>query len=255
MSSKILILSFFFMGIASFTMAQKADSIKHINFFSGSAGVTNNGISLIPTFSLNKPAALFKMSLGKNKLSFDPEFNFSLAGRPWYFLFWVRYKLITTDKFRMNIGTHLGLNFKHTEVLINSKPTEVTIADRYAVVELAPNYFLTKHISIGIYYLNSHGLDVGTVGTTNFLTLNANFSNIKLSDKFFMKFTPQFYYLKMDENDGFYVTSAFTLAKKHFPLSLSSAMNKVIQTSIVASKDFVWNVTLTYSFNNQYVAM
>ena len=255
MCSKLLILLLFSAGFTSFTLAQKVDSIKHINLFSGSAGVTQNGISLIPTFSLNKPAAMFKMSLGKKKFSFDPEFNFSLGAKPWYFLFWFRYKLITNEKFRMNVGTHLGLNFRSTEIPMNSKPTKLTITDRYVVVEIAPNYSVTKHISIGIYYLNSHGLDVGTVGTTNFLTLNANFSNIKLTDKFFMKVTPQFYYLKMDENDGFYLTSVFTLVKRNFPLSLSSVMNKVIRTNIAASKDFVWNITLTYSFNGQYVAM
>src|SRR5262245_46043358 len=83
---------------------QKANSKK--TFLSGAVSVTNNGISLIPTFSLDKPAAIFDMSVRRNKFSFDPEFAFSLHdGKPWYFLFWFRYKIVNTEKFRFTAGT------------------------------------------------------------------------------------------------------------------------------------------------------
>ncbi|HEY6975357.1 MAG TPA: hypothetical protein VH396_03650 [Chitinophagaceae bacterium] len=62
-----------------------------------------------------------------------------------------------------------------------------------------------------------------------------------------MNIAPAFYYLKQGEHDGFYFTSAFTLAKSDLPLSISSIINKEIQSDIVGSKDFVWNITLTYT--------
>jgi hypothetical protein len=254
MQKKVLVPFFFFSGIVC-SFAQKIDSIKSVSHFSGAAGVTNNGISLIPTFSLNKPAAIFNMSAGKNKFSFDPELTFSLEGKPWYFLFWFRYKLVNTNKFKMSAGTHLGLNFKTALLPVNMDSTEVKIADRYLVGELVPSYSITKNISVGMYYLYARGLDPGANSMTNFVTLNASFSNIKLTDKFFMRVTPQFYYLNIDDGDGFYFTSAFTLAKTNFPLSISSVINKVIQTDISASKDFVWNLTLTYSFGKKYIAL
>ncbi len=254
MQKKVLVPFFFFSSITCFSFAQKIDSTISVSHFSGSVSITNNGISLIPTFSLSKPAAIFNMSVGKSKLSFDPEFAFSLEGKPWYFLFWFRYKLITAEKFRMNVGTHLGLNFKTSVLPINMDSNELKIAERYLVGELVPNYSITKNISVGIYYLYSRGLDFGTKRMTNFITLNANFSSIKLTNKFFMRVTPQFYYLNQDGDDGFYFTSAFTLAKINFPFSISSVINKVIQTDI-SSKDFVWNVTLTYSFGKRYVAL
>lgn len=68
-----------------------------------------------------------------------------------------------------------------------------------------------------------------------------------------MRFSPQLYYLKMDKNDGVYFTSAFTVAKKNFPLSISAIINKTIQTDITASKNFVWNTSLIYSFNKKYL--
>ena len=68
-----------------------------------------------------------------------------------------------------------------------------------------------------------------------------------------MKFAPQIYYLSIGKSDGYYYTATLTLAKKNSPFSISFLFNKVIETEIKASKDFVWNVSLIYSFNNKYV--
>ena len=154
----------------------------------------------------------------------------------------------------MNVGTHLGLNFKTSVLPINRDTSEVTITRRYLAFELSPNYFLSKNISVGIYYLYSHGLDAGTIGNTHFITFNTNFSNIKLTDKFFMKVNPQLYYLKLDAQDGFYYTSSFTVAKKNFPLSVSAIINKEIKSNIRGSKNLIWNVSLVYAFNKNYVS-
>ena len=153
----------------------------------------------------------------------------------------------------MNVGTHLGLNFKSSVLPIDGDSSNVTVTRRYLAGELFPRFLLAKNISVGIYYLYSHGIDAGTIKNTNFLTLNANFSNIKLSNQFFMKVNPQFYYLKLDAQDGFYFTSTFTVARKNFPLSVSAIINKTINTDITGSKNFVWNASLVYSFHKKYV--
>ena len=255
MQKNTALLVFVLLLLAHFSFSQKADSTKSITHFSGSVSVTNNGISIVPSFSLGKPAAIFNLSMGKNRFSFEPDLRFSLSGKPWSFLFWGRYKLVTNDKFQMNAGAHLGLNFKTSVLPINGDSSEVTVVRRYLAGELFPRYLLTKNISVGIYYLYSHGIDEGTIKNTNFLTLNTNFSNIKLSNQFFMRVNPQFYYLKLDAEDGFYFTSSFTLAKKNFPLYVSAIINKAIDTDITGSKNFVWNASLVYSFNKKYVKL
>jgi len=118
---------------------------------------------------------------------------------------------------------------------------------------LFPRYLLTKNISVGIYYLYSHGLDPGTIRNTNFITFNVNFANIKLSNQFFIRINPQLYYLKLDTEDGYYVTSTFTVAKKNFPLFVSATINKTIQSNISGNKDFIWNLILAYSFGHKYL--
>ena len=69
------------------SFAQRTDSTKAAGYFAGTISVTNNGLSFIPTFSLGDPAALFLLSVGKERISFDPEFRFSREGKPWTFIF------------------------------------------------------------------------------------------------------------------------------------------------------------------------
>jgi len=241
-----------FCFLAPCTFAQNSDSTNVDSHFGGAVTVTNNGISFVPTFSLGKPAVIFDLSVGR-RLSFDPQFRFSLDGKPWSFIFWGRYKLLKSNKFSFNVGSHIGLPFKTTTETINGVTNETITAKRYLAGELVPNYLFTKDISIGMYYLYSRGIDNGTTRNTHFLTLNASFSDIRLSKQFYMKFTPQVYYLKMDQHDGVYFTSALTLANRKIPFSISSVINKIIQTNITASQNFVWNVSLIYSFNKKYV--
>jgi hypothetical protein len=192
------------------------------------------------------------MSIGTRKLSFEPQFRFSLEGKPWSFLFWWRYKLLTSNKFQVNLGAHPALNFRTETISTNGVSKKVIVSRRYLAGELSPNYTLTKNISIGTYYLYSRGLEKDVARNTHFLALRTNFSNIKLSNQYFIRFTPQFYYLKTDKPDGFYFNPTLTLVKKNFPLSISSIVNKSIKTNI-ASQNFLWNASLIYSFNKEYV--
>ena len=233
--------------------AQKTDSTKKSFHLTGVVSVTNNGISFIPSFSLGKPAAIFNLSMGKGKLSFEPEMRFALEGKPWSFLFWWRYQLMKTDKFAIRLGVHPALNFKTQTVSINGVSKDAMVVRRYLAGELTPNYFLSENISVGLYYLYSRGIDKDAVRNTHFLTINANFSHISITNQYFLKLVPQLYYLKQDQQDGFFVTSSATLAKRNFPLSVSAIVNKRIESNITGSKNFVWNATLVYSFNKKYV--
>lgn len=232
--------------------SQDADSSKPVYHFGGGITATNNGVSLLPTFSLGKPAALFDMSVGGKKLSFDPQFRFAMEGKPWSFIFWWRYKFLDNEKFRVNVGAHPAFLFKTVPVTTNGVTNETLQAQRYVATEFSPNYFLKKNISVGFYYLYSHGFDPGAIGNTHFVTINSNFTNIKLSEQFFMKLYPQVYYLRMDHNDGFFVTATLTLAKRDFPLSLQSIVNQPIESNIPGGDKFVWNISLIYSFYKEY---
>jgi len=70
----------------------KMDSITpKVYHISGSALITNNGISLLPMFNLGKPAAIFDLSIGNDRISYEQQLRYSLAGKPWSFIFWTRW--------------------------------------------------------------------------------------------------------------------------------------------------------------------
>jgi hypothetical protein len=244
----IALLNFSFLAFS-----QKSDSTKVDNYFGGAVTVTNNGISLIPTFSIDKPAVLFDLTAGRGKLSFEPQFRFSLDGKPWTFFFWWRYKLVNTSKLFIRVGVHESLSYSTLPVETNGVSKETITTQRYLAGEFTPNYFLTKNISIGIYYLYSYGFDNEYVRNTHLGMLNMNFSNIKLSDKYYISYMPQVYYLRINKNDGYNATSTLTLARKNFPVLFSLFGNKTIQSHVPGHKDFVWNASFIYSFNSKYV--
>lgn len=244
---------FVLLNLTYVSFSQKNDSIKVVSHFGGAVTVTNNGISFIPNFTLGKPAAIFDLSMGKGKLSFEPQFRFALEGKPWSFVFWWRYKLLQLEKLKINIGAHPAIAFKNMTFSSDTVSKDAIVAQRYLAIELAPNYFFTKDISLGVYCFYAYGVEKDVVKNTEMLSLRTNFSNIRLSKELFIKFNPQVYYLRMDENDGYYFSASLTLAKRNFPVSISALINKTIQTKISASKNFIWNASLIYSFNNSYV--
>lgn len=62
--------------------------IKHFN---GTITATNNGISIIPSFTLGRPAVFFDLNVGGERLTFEPMFRFGMDGKPWSFVLWWRY--------------------------------------------------------------------------------------------------------------------------------------------------------------------
>ncbi len=251
-STWLLFFSFFCLADASFS--QQTGNPKNLINFSGSVNVTNNGISLVPNFSLGKPAVIVNLSVGQSRFSFDPDIRFSLSAKPWTMLFWGRYKVITNGKFRLTAGAHLGLNFKIANLPVNGDSTETNIVRRYLATEIVPTYFIKKNISIGMYYLYSHGLDAGTVKNSHFIIFNTNFSDIKISSKFFARFTPQIYFLKQDMYQGYYFTSFLSISKRSFPISVSGIINQRLSGDIPGSKDFLWSTGLVYSFSKSYIS-
>lgn len=85
---------------------------------SGAVSITNEGISIVPALSLGKPATLFNLSVGK-RFRFEPEFYFSIDGKPWSFLLWLRYDLVDNDNFSIRVGAHPGYSFRTVTALID----------------------------------------------------------------------------------------------------------------------------------------
>ncbi len=236
---------------------QSADSTKHSLKFSGTVAANNNGFSLVPTFSLGKPAVQtgFNISGNKGRLSFHPQFWYSMLDyKPWSFIFIWRYKLVKKEKFDLILGTHApAINFRSATVTENGVEKDVVKARRfYPALEVLPYYYLNKNVSLSIYYLFGKGIEKEVSSKNHFLSLRADFNNLPLSKQLYLKFNPQVYYLAIDDADGIYAAGSLALAHRKWPLSVSTMMNKAVKSEIAVS-DFEWNVGLTWAFGREFV--
>ena len=251
---RIALLLLAFLPLAHVSFSQQADSVKKVFNFRGMVSATTNGFSLVPTFSLGAPAVMTFLNIsGNGRLSFEPEFRYSMKFKPWSLVFIWRYKLVKKEKFQFTLGTHLpALNFVSRKDTIGGVEQDVIRARRFfPVAEVIPVYRIGKNFSLGIYYLFSIGLEKEVTKHNHFVSLQPNFNHIPLPKRYYLRFNPQFYYLKLDEHDGIYVAGALTLARQGFPFSISGMMNKAIDSNIKA-RDFDWNVSLNYSFGRNY---
>jgi hypothetical protein len=243
-----------FLSITYTTFSQQTDSTKHILNVKGSVSATNNGFSFIPSFSLGKPAVIFGFNVNSGKkLSFEPEFRFSLLDvKPWSFIFIWRYKLINDPKFQLVAGAHLpAIPFRTVSYVRNGVTYETLANYRFLPFELSPNFVINKNVSVGLFCLYAYGFE-DAIRHTNFVALRSSISNINLSKNVSLRLNPQLFYLRLDTKEGYYSALNVTLAKKNRPFSLSAMMNKPLKTQI-AGKDFDWNVGLMYNFVKTYV--
>ncbi len=228
-----------------------ADSTQKEMQFATTALITNNGVSVIPIFSLGKPAAIINFTVGR-KFTFEPEFRVSLEGKPWSFIYWFRYKLAKTPKFSLSIGAHPAIIFKTIPVTFNGNNEQILRAQRFVAAEMAQNYRFNNHVNLGFYYLVGAGSVENKTKPTNLLVLRSGYNNINLGKEFVAGINSQLIYLFTNGEEGSYVNATLTLAHKLSPVSLSYFYNQPINTSITGGKNPLWNIGATYAFNKMF---
>ena len=228
--------------------AQAPDSAKHRSVVTGAISITNKGISVIPTFTLGKPAAIIDLIVRKQRVSFEPQFRAGLDGKPWSFIFWGRYQLVWRERFHVQIGAHNSVLFRKTTTTIGGSAGEYLVARRYLATEVAPSYNVSRHVNVGVYYLYSHALESDVAQNTNYVALRGALTGVPLTHQFVWRIDPQVYYLSTDRQHGYYANGAATLAKQKSPFSISASANKPLQTNIVGGTAFLWNVSLNVAF-------
>jgi hypothetical protein len=230
-------------------MAESKDSTMSVK---GTFTFTNNGFAIVPAFSLGKPAFLFDLAIANKRFSFEPQFRYSVNGKPWIFNFNFRYKLLNKGRTYLTIGGYLpALNFVDRVIVVNGVAKEIQTVRRFVSGELIINHRITKNSYAGIYYLQGHGFQSDGPRNIYYLALRASFQKIKLYKAFYAEFNPQLYYLTVNGDRGVYVNETILIGIKNFPLSISSTINKAIHSAIPA-QDFDWNVSVNYSITQNY---
>jgi hypothetical protein len=248
---RFLLLIFASFFVFTSLIAQEQAPAKPTGQFGGVITATNNGVSIIPSFTLGRPALLFDLSLSGERFSFDPMLRFGMDGKPWSFVFWGRYKAIKDKPFTLTLGAHPAFIFAERIVKVNGQEKSMFVSQRFLAMEVAPMYKFSKRLSMGLYYLRGHGFNPIPPDNSNFLALNTVVSNIPVGGDFNLRVNPQLFYLKVDDNSGTYITSNFTVSKPGFPIGFQGLVNQKIKSTIPGD-DFIWNVGLLYLFSTPY---
>jgi len=248
---RFLLLIFASFFVFTSLIAQEQAPAKPTGQFGGVITATNNGVSIIPSFTLGRPALLFDLSLSGERFSFDPMLRFGMDGKPWSFVFWGRYKAIKDKPFTLTLGAHPAFIFAERIVKVNGQEKSMFVSQRFLAMEVAPMYKFSKRLSMGLYYLRGHGFNPIPPDNSNFLAINTVVSNIPVGGDFSLRVNPQLFFLKVDDNSGTYITSNFTVSKPGFPIGFQGLVNQKIKSTIPGD-DFIWNVGLLYLFSTPY---
>lgn len=247
-----LLYIFLFSLIFSFTIAQSPDSTKNISTFSGSVGITNNGFSIIPTFSLNSPAFVANLSFKKNRFSFEPDIRLVPNAKNGGLIWWLRYRLVDTKKFGLRVGTHPAFTLIRRTDTENGTTKEITEMLRFIAFEVVPSYQFNNKFGVSAMYLQGNGLQKHGPQLTQVLFLNSSITNIGLGKNLTFNLFPSIYFLFTDGYRGDYLTVTGALAHKKLPFSLQSTINQTFSSEVPGNKDFMWNITLNYNFKKIY---
>jgi hypothetical protein len=230
--------------------AQSTDSTQSLSTFSGSVGITNNGFSIVPTFSLNRPAAIMNFFWRKNRFSFDPDIRLVSDASKGGFVFWFRYRLIERERFKLRVGTHPAFSLVRRNYSdSNGSNREITEMLRFAAVEVVPSYQLTPHWNLSAMFLHGNGLQKHGPQSTDVLFINNAFTNLRLSENLRLNLIPTVFFLKVDSHRGSYFSGTAQVTKKGSPFYVQSTINQTFRSDIPGNQNFMWNVMLAYSFN------
>jgi hypothetical protein len=234
-----------FLPILTFSQ-NTTDTTKHPIRVSGSIQVTNNGISPVPAFSLGKPAIMTSFTISKKNLSFTPQFNYGIDGRPWSSNNWLRLQ-IPHKKLTFRVGINWSLFFKQQKITENGNTFNIKRVNRYLENELAVFYQLNDKTTIQAIWWHDEGMDIDAVKRGSFYSLSSTISKIPLSKNLKLTLVPHIFYLNNKiPFKGFFVSGIAIFSYKNSPFTIS--VQDVQPIWVESDGKSSWNIGLNWSF-------
>ena len=229
---------------ADFQVFSQPDSTKTRLKASANVSLNSNGISSIPSFSLDKPAIVSTIVLGKGRFSYEPVLAYSLDLKPWYIDNWLNYRFIDRKKFAFTVGFNAS-SFVGKDTTKNDKI--IMKAERYFALAFTALFRITTNTSLTAAYWNDNGMDGGVSG--HFFSLIGDRSNIPTGGKTFLNASIQVFYIDYDyNNDGLFITPRLSFNIRDFPLSFFAMATQPVTSNIKPYPKFKLNLGLAYLF-------
>ena len=235
------------------SLMQERSSAADTASFTANLGITNNGFSIVPAFSLNSPALLAQIAWRKKRFGFEPDIRLTPNGRKGAMLFWFRYYAIQKKKFSWRMGIHPSFLLQTREIMDKGVPIEISQTRRFIAWEMAPNFQPNKYWGMGVYYLQGNALQKDGPQTTHFVNLYTSFSNLNIGGEFRLKLVPAVFYLNLDGYSGTYFTGTVNVSHTKLPFAIQSMFNQTFSSDLPGNVDFLWNVSLHYNFSRKSV--
>jgi len=222
---------------------ENGDSIKNKLKANATFSLNSNGISSIPSFSLDKPALFASVSLVKNRFSYEPVLAYGLDLKPWFIDNWFNYKIINRQKFAFITGFNASAFFSEYKL-----PDETILqSQRYFAFAFTGIYKFTPNTTLTMAYWNDRGQEKGTLNG-HYLNLMGERSEISIGNHILLVAALQLFYINYDgNNDGIFVTPRIAASVRKVPFSLFFQGTQAITSNISPFPDFNWNVGLAYS--------
>lgn len=140
------------------------------------------------------------------------------------------------------------LPFVRKDAIIDGVNTRITEMLRFGAFEVVPSYQFNPHFGVSTMYLEGHGLQSHGPQTTRVLFLNANLTNLRIGKNFRAYAFPSIFFLNTDGYTGSYFTATAGISHVKYPFALQTTINQAFKSNIPDNQQFMWNITLNYSF-------
>lgn len=212
----------------------------------------NNGVSIVPAFSLGRPAVMYLGRFSKKNWSMEPEVRMSYDGQPWSMILWSRYTLPKTGEWNLTVAPHVAMLYAPVEEVVDGTVMQSFSSNRYGALQGTAFRSLGKGFGLSAYGLVALGLDKGAstdpvilsgiVGVTPNLELGPLALNLR----------PQLYYLNMRGPSGIFYAVNYTI-----PIQKEWSITGIVTQPIVKNdglevSSFIWNIGLSYAVKHQH---
>jgi len=239
-------ISFCLILLSIFTVSysnEKADSSKTKLKANATVSLNSNGMSVIPAFSLGKPAIMAELNLAKGRFSYDPILAYGLNLKPWVIDNWLHYKIMVKPSFELRAG--LDISAYNSEYQVEDEL--IWQSQRYYGFEMTALYKFTPNSTFTFVYLNDRGQDEGTI-KGHFLNMVGEKSEMYVGKNVFLNASVQLFYINYEgNNDGLFISPKISSMVRDVPFFIYFQAVQPLVVNISSSLGFRWNLGLAYT--------
>jgi hypothetical protein len=230
-----------------------ADTTFHPWSANHSFNATNNGVSIVPAFTLGRPAFIYTSSFGNGTFRIEPEVRMSYDFEPWTVLCWGRYILPSKSKWNFTLASHYALLFAPLETPTNTGIDRSYNAHRYLAGQITASRPLGGGYTFRYFALTAHGWFEGA--NPYFTTLNSvglGMPELR-RNKLKVQLAPQLYTLNFLGSAGFFYSTNYALRWDQSKWSLTGMISQpLVKEASLTVAPVVWNVGLTYNVSHTH---